>query len=824
MSMPTRSCGSPNTRASWRVKEASGNLEQIARICRDRPRDVAVLAGDDAWTLPVLAMGGDGVVSVAVERDPGRARRALRSRTDRRLGRRPPDPRAVAAALPGELQGWSEPGPGQGRAALMGLLETDAVRAPLLPLDDGARAALSATLRGLGLVEAAGGRIGDRRAAACRGMPRRAARPSHRSRLRRPVERRQPRSTLEAGRLRARRAGPGCAGRLAGPDRGEGGDPRPVRRPHDDRLVGRAVHLPRPGGACRRATWPADRGGSCPGGTAVRSGAHLGSGVVVMPPSYVNVGAWIGQGTMVDSHVLVGSCAQIGARRPPVGRRDDRWRPRAAGRAPGHRRGRRVRRRRECAARRRARRSSRRHRGRRDADRNVAAVRPRAGPSPRGHRRRAARGAARRRGRARGRASSTGGFAREHGLSVSCRAPREGPRRRDVCSDGARGDAPMSALRLPARAVTRRPTGPWRFVAADLPPATRSSAPAASAGSRRRSSRRSSGPRSTSTTSTSSIGRWRRSVPSLPSRRRRRLRGQGEPVTRRRRPPRRGSGLGADVASGGELATALRAGIPAERIVMTGPGKRDDELAAAVEAGIRAITVESPGELARLERDRGGRSPGVQSRSSCGPPSPRTPGSNGSASSATTAPGKFGMDAGDLRNAARTRGRVAAPRAPRRACVRGFERPRRRGAHRTCRSHCPRRARELALAAGTRVRLVDAGGGLGIPYEPHEDSLDLGRLGRGLDELARRLGRRPAHGRGPACSSSPGASSSGRPVPTSPGSSTQDGRRDGRSSSSTAASTMSCGPRSSGRSTGSARSAAVPMARRSPRGPRSPGR
>lgn len=50
-----------------------------------------------------------------------------------------------------------------------------------------------------------------------------------------------------------------------------------------------------------------------PGGSAVRRGAHLGDGVVVMPPSYVNIGAWIGPGTMVDSHVLVGSCAQIGA-------------------------------------------------------------------------------------------------------------------------------------------------------------------------------------------------------------------------------------------------------------------------------------------------------------------------------------------------------------------------------------------------------------------------------------------------------------------------------------------------------------------------------
>jgi 2,3,4,5-tetrahydropyridine-2-carboxylate N-succinyltransferase len=51
-----------------------------------------------------------------------------------------------------------------------------------------------------------------------------------------------------------------------------------------------------------------------PGGTSVRGGAYLGPGVVLMPPSFVNVGAWIGEDTMVDSHVLVGSCAQIGAR------------------------------------------------------------------------------------------------------------------------------------------------------------------------------------------------------------------------------------------------------------------------------------------------------------------------------------------------------------------------------------------------------------------------------------------------------------------------------------------------------------------------------
>lgn len=49
-----------------------------------------------------------------------------------------------------------------------------------------------------------------------------------------------------------------------------------------------------------------------PGGSAVRRGAHLGPGVVCMPPMYVNVGAHVGAGSMIDSHALVGSCAQVG--------------------------------------------------------------------------------------------------------------------------------------------------------------------------------------------------------------------------------------------------------------------------------------------------------------------------------------------------------------------------------------------------------------------------------------------------------------------------------------------------------------------------------
>ena len=87
------------------VKEASGNIEQIAVICRDRPRDVAVLAGDDAATLAVLAMGGDGVVSVASNEVPGEmaalSRRGARGDWDEA----PAHPRPLAAPVPGQLPG-----------------------------------------------------------------------------------------------------------------------------------------------------------------------------------------------------------------------------------------------------------------------------------------------------------------------------------------------------------------------------------------------------------------------------------------------------------------------------------------------------------------------------------------------------------------------------------------------------------------------------------------------------------------------------------------------------------------------------------------------
>ncbi len=49
-----------------------------------------------------------------------------------------------------------------------------------------------------------------------------------------------------------------------------------------------------------------------PGGSSIRDGCYVAKGVTCMPPMYINVGAYVGEGVMVDSHALIGSCAQIG--------------------------------------------------------------------------------------------------------------------------------------------------------------------------------------------------------------------------------------------------------------------------------------------------------------------------------------------------------------------------------------------------------------------------------------------------------------------------------------------------------------------------------
>jgi 2,3,4,5-tetrahydropyridine-2,6-dicarboxylate N-succinyltransferase len=67
-----------------------------------------------------------------------------------------------------------------------------------------------------------------------------------------------------------------------------------------------------------KATWPvkrltaADGVRLVPGGSSIRDGCFIGKGVICMPPMYINAGTWVGDGTVIDSHALVGSCAQVG--------------------------------------------------------------------------------------------------------------------------------------------------------------------------------------------------------------------------------------------------------------------------------------------------------------------------------------------------------------------------------------------------------------------------------------------------------------------------------------------------------------------------------
>jgi 4-hydroxy-tetrahydrodipicolinate synthase len=133
------------------VKEASGNLDQIATIIRDRPQGFAVMAGDDTWTLAVLAMGGDGVISVASNEIPGEmVALCAAARAGDWEGAR----RAHARWLPlfrANFQGGPNPVPVKAALGLMGLVG-DRLRQPLLSLEPAARERLASLLRDEGLL------------------------------------------------------------------------------------------------------------------------------------------------------------------------------------------------------------------------------------------------------------------------------------------------------------------------------------------------------------------------------------------------------------------------------------------------------------------------------------------------------------------------------------------------------------------------------------------------------------------------------------------------------------------------------------------------
>jgi 4-hydroxy-tetrahydrodipicolinate synthase len=126
------------------VKEASANLEQILSILRDRPEGFLVLSGDDAWTLPLLAVGAEGVISVASNEIP----RLMRAMVD---GRDVAIQNRILPLLTGNFI-ESNPIPVKAAMKMMGILESDVVRSPLAPITDGNREKLRAILRECGLL------------------------------------------------------------------------------------------------------------------------------------------------------------------------------------------------------------------------------------------------------------------------------------------------------------------------------------------------------------------------------------------------------------------------------------------------------------------------------------------------------------------------------------------------------------------------------------------------------------------------------------------------------------------------------------------------
>ncbi len=135
------------------VKEASGNMTQICEVCRSVPDTFVVLSGDDALTLPAMAVGARGIISVASNEVPADMAQLVETAESGDFTRA----RTLHARLMPLMQinfVEANPIPVKAAMAMMGLLE-ERYRLPLVSPSDQARARLAAVLRNFGLIEAA---------------------------------------------------------------------------------------------------------------------------------------------------------------------------------------------------------------------------------------------------------------------------------------------------------------------------------------------------------------------------------------------------------------------------------------------------------------------------------------------------------------------------------------------------------------------------------------------------------------------------------------------------------------------------------------------
>jgi 4-hydroxy-tetrahydrodipicolinate synthase len=132
------------------VKEASGNMTQICEVCRIVPDDFTVLAGDDALALPLMAVGGRGVISVASNIAPDRMARLVNAALAGDFAAARAEHHAL---LPLMLVNFIESNPIPVKAALVMMELCDEVyRLPMVPPSDASKAKIRQTLKDLGIL------------------------------------------------------------------------------------------------------------------------------------------------------------------------------------------------------------------------------------------------------------------------------------------------------------------------------------------------------------------------------------------------------------------------------------------------------------------------------------------------------------------------------------------------------------------------------------------------------------------------------------------------------------------------------------------------
>ena len=130
------------------IKEASGNVDQVMEIIRNRPEGFQVLSGEDTLTLPIVAAGGDGVIAVVSNEVPRMYSDMTRAALAGNFARARELHYTLLPLMKANFL-ESNPIPVKAALAMMGLLD-DVLRLPLTPLSEKHRASLRAALQTAG--------------------------------------------------------------------------------------------------------------------------------------------------------------------------------------------------------------------------------------------------------------------------------------------------------------------------------------------------------------------------------------------------------------------------------------------------------------------------------------------------------------------------------------------------------------------------------------------------------------------------------------------------------------------------------------------------